>query len=359
MPDACKSSTKTAPAFTLVELLTVVFIISLLIGILLPSLTAARTAAKKAVSSKSLESVSVGLEMFRNENDSEFPQTNGYPPSFAHPPIGGAAFLPYNGEFPFWEGNPQVYGAHWLPAMLMGVDALGYVKRRSVPRAMREFPPQWYTPDPTLNQGKPLDRAPLYVNPGSLPMLKTIELPGRPNMVFFEDWDKNNEFGTQNLPVIVDGFDYPVLYYVANKHGRPTNMLEDRHLENNNYNNDADQQRGVPYFFHQDNEGFTGNAFSDDRDDPGRGWDFNGQHPISRSGAELDAAQLLEDENRNTFARYIVDRKLFYNLEAQTVPNPATPLRPVNADSYLLISPGADGRYGTNDDISNLPRWTN
>ncbi len=30
-------------------------------------------------------------------------------------------------------------------------------------------------------------------------------------------------------------------------------------------------------------------------------------------------------------------------------------LRPVNADSFLLISAGVDGRYGTNDDITNFP----
>ncbi|MCH7527855.1 MAG: hypothetical protein IID39_10495, partial [Planctomycetes bacterium] len=67
--------------------------------------------------------------------------------------------------------------------------------------------------------------------------------------------------------------------------------------------------------------------------------------------------QLILPENRDTFARYVSDRKLFRNLEATINPPPASPLRPVNSDSFLLISPGADGRYGTNDDISNLPGW--
>ncbi|MCH7591488.1 MAG: prepilin-type N-terminal cleavage/methylation domain-containing protein, partial [Planctomycetes bacterium] len=77
------------PAFTLIELLTVVFIISLLIGLLIPSVNAARNAAKKAVTAKTLDSIKVGLEMFKNDNESAFKKTNGYPPSFAHPRIKG------------------------------------------------------------------------------------------------------------------------------------------------------------------------------------------------------------------------------------------------------------------------------
>ncbi len=131
-----RSPRNAAPAFTLIELLTVVFIISLMIGILVPSLSAARTAAKKAVSSKALQTITVGLEMFSNDNGAQFPQTNGYPPSFAHPPIRGVSFRPHLGEFPFFLGNPQVYGAHWLPAMLMGERRRDRVVRAEVLRAV-------------------------------------------------------------------------------------------------------------------------------------------------------------------------------------------------------------------------------
>jgi len=40
----------------------------------------------------------------------------------------------------------------------------------------------------------------------------------------------------------------------------------------------------------------------------------------------------------------------------ETIP-PTQPLRPVNPDTYLLISPGADGLYGTPDDLSNMPAF--
>jgi len=122
--------------FSLVELLTVIFIIGLLIAILIPALGAARNSAKKMTTLKEIDSIKVGLEMFKGENGPDFPQTNGYPPSFAHPPIPGALTLAEasEGRFPFLdETKPKVTGAHWLPAMLMGPDTLGYLKRSTVP----------------------------------------------------------------------------------------------------------------------------------------------------------------------------------------------------------------------------------
>ena len=52
-------------------------------------------------------------------------------------------------------------------------------------------------------------------------------------------------------------------------------------------------------------------------------------------------------EWENTFARFILDTKV------KTRPTP------VQKDSYLLISAGPDGRYGTDDDVTNWTRETN
>jgi len=347
-------------AFTLVELLTVVFIISLLIGILIPSLSAARTAAKKAVSAKTLKAIDVGLQMFKNDNESEYPQTNGYPPSFSHPPIAGYAFLPELGEFPFRSDKARVYGAMWLPAMLMGPDQQGYIKRSTVPNkdGLRAAPEKWYTPDP-LGDGKLLERAPYYLDPDASRTVRLKDLPGRENRHFFPSWstDDNDPNAYQNMTVIVDAFDYPILYYVANKNGRTTNMVAGEHDPEHNYEG-GPQQNGVPFYFHDDNDGFTGHS---DNGTGQEGWNFNGPHPIAETGADLDAAALVTDSlsadrgEKITFAEYIVDRKIFRDLKSKPDPDAKTPLRPVNADSYLLISPGPDGRYGTKDDVSNLP----
>ncbi len=164
-------------------------------------------------------------------------------------------------------------------------------------------------------------------------------LPGNENRVLFPDWADMNQ-----LPVIVDAFDQPVLYYVAGTHGRATNMLEDAHLVNNDYSRGTPQQEGTPFFFHQDNEGFTGTS-SDPEVLAEHGWDFGGRpkgHAIGNSGALLTADQVVDPVNRETFARYIIDRKIFESVSR--IPTVTAPLRPVNAESYLLITAGTDGR---------------
>ena len=345
-------------AFTLVELLTVVAIIALLIGILIPSINAARIQAKKATSASTLRSIDVALEMFRGDNESDFSLTHGYPPSFSHPPISGYSFDAEKGQFPFLnpksESNPPtVYGAHWLPAMLMGVDALGYVKRSTVTKkeGVHQKPWLWYTPDPA-DTGHALDRQPFYLDPGNVKVLATEKLPGRPpatstSPLMFPEWDD-----MKKLPVIVDAFDYPILYYVASSRGRTSNLVGDVHEKNNSYTGGT-QQDGVPFYFHQDNVGFTGSEET-------AGWEFVSSrkvHAIAKSGAKLDALELTDPENFDTFARYIVDRKVFTNLVSDENRKAESPLQPVNKTSYLLISPGPDGLYGTSDDVTNLPRW--
>lgn len=343
--------------FSLVELLTVIFIISLLIAILVPSLSSSRNAAKKLTTAKSLDAIKVGLEMFKNDNAAAYSQTGGFPPSFSHPPITGYTFEADQGQFPFRKDNPIAYGAQWLPALLMGIDQLGFIKRSAVPEAIKSDPTKWYTAD-ALGSGKGItDRSPLYLDPGSLPMKKVKDLPGRPNYDLWPGWTQatNNPLGTENLPVIVDAFDQPILYYAANKFGQTTNMLEEMHKKDNDYSTGGPQAKGPPFYFHQDNWGFTGKS---DGTTPVVGWDFGNSganHAIARSGHELTHVDLVQEKNKETFARYIIDRKIYSTLGTQRVSD--APLRPVNSDSYLLISPGVDGRYGTTDDVSNLPPW--
>ena len=351
-----------ARGFTLVELLTVMFIISLLIAILVPSLNAARNSAKKTTTRAALNSLATGLDLFRTDNEREFCRTNGYPPSFAYPRMvnkdGTDIFRPYLGECPFLDSGslPVITGAHWLPAMLMGFDQNGYVKRSTVPKKdnLRDEPWRWYEADP-LNTGRALERTAPYADPGGLKTIRTRDLPGRPNGQLYDESDFDNFLG--DLPVIVDAFSQPILYYVSNDNGRPTNMVEDERDEKNVYTG-GDQREGPPFYFHQDNRLFTGT-----KDEPG--WDFDGEHQIADPGADLNADELSDSQNarsQKTFARFILDRTLLRSLEAQREQGegggsvkPNAPLRPANPDSYLLISAGVDGRYGTSDDVTNFP----
>jgi hypothetical protein len=349
----------------LVELLTVIFIISLLIGILIPSLGAARNAAKKSKTSGDVRAIGTALELFKNDNERDFPHTNGFPPSFAHPPISrDYTFDAHLGQFPFLEdasesSPPRVYGAHWLPPMLMGVDNLGYVKRSSVPARLRSRPWTWYSADPNEDGSGPLPRAPFYIEPEGVKTVITQNLRGRPPASLerlFPDWDD-----MKRLPVMVDAFDQTILYYAANKHGRTSNMVEWMHDENNQYTGGV-QEEGPPYYFHQDNWGFTGTA----ADEGGMGWDFGGgAHAIAVPGYDLTPPELMDPElpeSKNTFAYFILDpltrRRLVDIVSDPDDPgtvNANTPLKPVNPETFLLISAGADGKYGTSDDVTNFP----
>lgn len=359
---AVGSARRVRRGFSLVELLTVMFIIAVLIGILIPALNAARNAAKKSSTTALLRTIGAGLEMFKTENGREFRATNGYPPSFVHPPIiedGKDVFSKEDaleGKFPYLDSSfPHVNGAHWLSAMLVGVDGNGYVPRLSVPKTnnLRTEPWKWYTDDP-LGTGKRLERRPLYIDATKIRLVPTENLPGQRNDKLLPDWDK-----MKALPVIVDAFDQPVLYYAANAFGTANNMVADEREEDNAYTG-AEQENGPPYFYHDDNHMFTG-------DEAEPGWLFGRDpHLIATAGEKVKADELAAPENeslrRATFAGYIVERKLLAEWqtmiqEGKTV-DPKTPMRPVNADSYLLLSAGADGQWGSNDDVTNFPRDT-
>lgn len=358
--------------FSLVELLTVMFIIGLLVAIVIPSLNSARNTAKKTATAQTFQAIKVGLELFKNENEKDFLRTNGYPPSFAHPPIPESPFTvteSEEGRFPFNNQTPPVVdGAHWLPAMLMGVDRQGYIARSTVPKRnnLHKEPWKWYDPDP-LSEGKALDRKKLYLDP-NIRSIATEKLIGKPNLALFPDWDK-----MKALPVLVDSFDQPILYYAANAQGRTTNLVSEKREKDNVYSGGT-QEVGPPYYFHQDNHGFTG-------DEMEHGWDFGGgtdpnnnqTHDIQYSGSDLGADKLAERIDialrpgdpgyiQPTFARFILDRKLREELEEKLINgvavDAATPLKPVNDKSYLLISAGVDGRYGTRDDVTNFPLST-
>ncbi len=63
--------------FTLIELLVVVAIIAVLVALLLPALSKARSVAKRVTCTSNLRQIGVGLGMFGNEHNGQYPQDNG------------------------------------------------------------------------------------------------------------------------------------------------------------------------------------------------------------------------------------------------------------------------------------------
>ncbi len=62
-------------AFTLIELLVVIAIIALLLAIIIPSLSRAKTLARRLVSSSNMRQIGIGMGMYADDNKGFFPET--------------------------------------------------------------------------------------------------------------------------------------------------------------------------------------------------------------------------------------------------------------------------------------------
>ena len=100
------------PAFTLIELLVVIAIIALLIGILLPSLAAARTQARTIACTSQLRQLAIATLIYTDDADQHLPQVlvPGFDGDIS--PV-GALFGGKKGQLPFLGINE--YGAERRP----------------------------------------------------------------------------------------------------------------------------------------------------------------------------------------------------------------------------------------------------
>lgn len=295
-------------AFTIIELLTVMSIIVVLIGLLVPALQQVRRYAMDVKQNAQLHSIEAALELFNTEYD-EYPDS-------------GALDI---------EGNPYC-GAMKLCESMMGQDLMGF------------HPDSRFLLDGT--NGRTDDRLyePRVVNlQENLKSRKGPNLPEDNANAFrltdiYTDTDlSNSPWNPQiadQLFVLCDVYrrvenrgevgeskiGMPILYYKANTSGtfhdpvgyEPTPTSNNGNIYNS-FDNDALVQMGKP-------------------------WEAAGSQEKTH---ELSSMTKFYDSITNKQVR----------ITSSTV---GMQRRPYKADTYILISAGYDGEYGTRDDITNF-----
>ena len=343
------------PGFTLVELMTVIAIIVLLIGVLIPTLSSARKQAKAARTKGLLKALESGCEMFHTD-------LHRYPQS--------------HGENPFEDEEIPLMGAQWLALQLLGADSRGFVEP-ALKNDSGEDPGDrdgeideedwldWYSLDPTreyARQGPYAEADPenlrtteqvifTYNDAQAIRYIpeylvgSTVDPPGSGG---------ETQWNNGRLVWFVDAFDYPVLYYRANQKVEQPFTTGVR----------GDKDFTVGRYDHSDNVYFTGgeggNGFFDISTP---GWDFSAsaanpggfKHPLGYFGYDRDDPTTWPSPppppaKGMRFAEVVCDE----NLYETTLTTGGGRLWPHNPDTYLLISPGDDGLYGSNDDITNF-----
>jgi prepilin-type N-terminal cleavage/methylation domain-containing protein len=284
--------------FTIVEILTVLAVIAILIGALLPALTTARNAARTAKQRVQFVAIDQALLAFRNDN-------GDYPP-FSLDSTSGFDYL----------------GAHQLAEALLGWDLLGF-HPKSVWRAdglnIAGNPVYYKGTDPVLLKNNLAQRRPRYLELETANAFHTGKVTGSFDGLFVN-------YGSMNPYnyVLCDVFGWKTVYVGNTK-----------------------MNAGLPILYF--------------RADPSKTIFGPNPDPMSRSNiyevddnSDLILARANDEVNGMSLNR-LTNGKVFYSPSYKIVDQKVTsrpwPHRP---DSYILISAGIDGLYGTADDITNF-----
>ena len=298
--------------FTLIELLVVISIITLLVGIMSAGLHKMVVHARGLKQKAQLNAIEIGLEFFEKRYD----------------------ILP-DSKYTFSaETGEMVNGAQHLAEALLGRDEAGFDPKTRWHEAGEDTITDLYRNDDTTAEGrKSLNRrlGP-FMDVQSTGAYTVDEIYGDVNYGVHsgEDWYRSpvitDVFGAKKIE-LANGVKVkvgsPVLYYKANVSSR----IHKQDATQADYTGNPDITKWIYNFW--DNTGITG----DQDKNPGSGLP-------GHKGEAVD--------NVLTITK-------FYEMITNTKVSPGTNMeRPYNAKSYLLISAGFDGIYGTRDDVTNF-----
>ena len=315
--------------FTLVELLTVIGIISLLVGILVPALHIARLRAREATDRATLNSISMAVETFRNDH-------GFYPPSHVRNEVIWGLTMPTTLDIAWQQGlDPPDQGAHRLFEALMGLDTLGFqenycykINEGNTTEVLDGTPIAYNS----AGQWVETKRWGPYIGMDNIEMGRMYE--AHYDSLRFKPPDPSGNLQSNNNWVFLDtiGLNNPraILYYRA----RPSRKLH--WYSNWKYNGDqftVDDYDNLAIYNYKDNIEITTDTGSSGFYHP------NFADPTDPQG----------------FYNYIWDPMTGLDPANNNQPNILHPsARPYNKDSFILINAGRDNQYGTEDDICNF-----
>jgi type II secretory pathway pseudopilin PulG len=291
--------TRKRKAFTIVELLTVMSIIVILIGLMVPALNKVRRFARDVQQKAQFNAINAAVELFHNEFD-------GYPPSSA------------------LDGMNQPYcGAMKLCEALVGQDLLGFHANSAFRRDGMDatgklvlYPPNIDGLTPTLRENNLIARKGPFLQAENANAFRMEDIYGSnvgpygPLTFVLCDVYTRQMATTQKTGM-------PILYYRADT----ANSYHDPNLVAGMSPTDS---KGNIYNYY-DNQSLV---------QLGKPWQAGGQ------SAGVSTAHKMADPTR-----------FYRNTQSTQI---TTTSRPDRADTFILISAGWDGEYGTADDICNF-----
>lgn len=301
--------------FTIVELLTVMSIIVILIGLLVPALNMAKRYATDVKQRAQFHGIDVAMQLFSSEFE-------GYPDSY---------YLD--------DASQQYPGAARLCEAMVGQDLLGF------------HPASRFMADCTDGATTPTR---LYDNPqgflGSPTPLDNLQARRGPYLQL----EKANAYKLEDIYdeglLSGGGFDYPELFVLCDEYARVKNKRTGKKI-------------GMPILYYKANLAGTRNpteengyAANPGSSEPQNIYDYKDNDDLVDIGIPWMAGQehpMDADQPDNIHNDGLGVRETFYfriHNEKITI----TEGRPYRADSYILISAGFDGQYGTRDDIFNF-----
>ncbi len=297
---------KSSKAFTLIELLVVISIIAMLAAILAPGMRIMVRTAKDLKQKSRFHSMEVGLEFYSKDFD-------GYPPS---------KYVPA-GDNPNTTGN--VEGAQHLAEALVGRDMKG-VDARTQFYANAE-PANIYTDqDQSINKRK----GP-YVEFEEMAIFELREIYGTGNTGdLFESTDDYSS------PVFVDVYNHKKIT-VIDSEGNSVNVKVGTPILyfNADENVKAFRTQGQPY---------TWDNFKDWTYDYTDNMDYFDLTPLKNADKQHNFAESFTKGGKNGI-------ELFYeDITNDEISQYYAPYKP---KSFILMSAGYDGIFGTKDDVTN------